>query len=91
MAGDLLPNATEHQKILTAFHRNTMTNTEGGTDDEEFRVAAIIDRVNTTWEAFMRTSYGCVQCHTDPYDPIKHEEYFTFMAFFNNTTDSHKK
>ncbi|MCM8530161.1 MAG: PSD1 and planctomycete cytochrome C domain-containing protein [Lentisphaeraceae bacterium] len=90
MAGDLLPNSTEHQKILTAFHRNTMTNTEGGTDDEEFRVAAIVDRVNTTWEVFMVTSYGCVQCHTHPYDPIKHEEYFEFMAFLNNTVDSDK-
>ncbi|MCM8526008.1 MAG: DUF1553 domain-containing protein [Lentisphaeraceae bacterium] len=88
MAGDLLPNATEHQKILTAFHRNTMTNTEGGTNDEEFRVAAVLDRVNTTWEALMGTSYGCVQCHTHPYDPFTHEEYFQFMAFLNNTTDA---
>ena len=88
MAGDLLPNATEHQKILTAFHRNTMTNTEGGTNDEEFRVAAVIDRVNTTWEAFLGTSYGCVQCHTHPYDPFTHAEYYQFMAFLNNTADA---
>lgn len=88
MAGDLLPNATDHQKILTAFHRNTMTNTEGGTNDEEFRVAAVLDRVNTTWEAFMGTSYGCVQCHTHPYDPFTHAEYFQFMSFFNNTADN---
>ena len=90
MAGDLIPNATEHQKILTAFHRNTMTNTEGGTNDEEFRVAAVIDRVNTTWEAFLGTSYGCVQCHTHPYDPFTHAEYFQFMAYFNNTADNDK-
>lgn len=90
LAGDLLPKATEHQKVLTAFHRNTMTNTEGGTDDEEFRVAAVMDRVNTTWEVFMGTSYGCVQCHTHPYDPIKHDEYYKFMAFLNNTADSDK-
>ena len=48
LAGDMLPNATESQKIATGFHRNTMTNSEGGTDDEEFRVAAVVDRVNTT-------------------------------------------
>ena len=90
MAGDLLPNPTEHQKILTAFHRNTMTNTEGGTNDEEFRVAAVLDRVNTTWEAFLGTSYGCVQCHTHPYDPFTHAEYYKFMAYFNNTADSDK-
>jgi len=88
MAGDLLPNATLHQKILTAFHRNTMTNTEGGTNDEEFRVAAVIDRVNTTWDAFLGTSYGCVQCHTHPYDPFTHKEYFTFMSFLNNSADN---
>ena len=88
MAGDLIPNATLQQKILTAFHRNTMTNTEGGTNDEEFRIAAVLDRVNTTWEAFMGTTYSCVQCHTHPYDPIKHDEYFKFMAFLNNTADN---
>ena len=40
LAGDLLPDATADQRLATAFHRNTQTNTEGGTDDEEFRVAA---------------------------------------------------
>ncbi len=43
IAGDLLPNATLDQKIATGFHRNTMVNTEGGTDDQDFRVAAIED------------------------------------------------
>ena len=48
LAGDLLPQPNEEQIIATAFHRNTMTNNEGGTSDEEFRNAAVIDRVNTT-------------------------------------------
>lgn len=87
LAGDLLPDPTEAQRIATAFHRNTMTNTEGGTDDEEHRVAAVIDRVNTTWEIWQGTSFGCVQCHSHPYDPFRHEEYYAFFAFFNNTTD----
>lgn len=87
LAGDLLPDATDEQLIATAFNRNTMTNDEGGTDNEEFRTAAIIDRVNTTWEALMGTTFGCVQCHSHPYDPFKHEEYYQFMAFFNNTRD----
>jgi hypothetical protein len=87
LAGDLLPNPTEEQYIATAFHRNTMTNDEGGTDNEEFRVAAVIDRVNTTWEVTMGTSFACVQCHSHPYDPFKHEEYYQFMGFFNNTRD----
>jgi len=87
LSGDLLANPTEDDMIATAFHRNTMTNDEGGTDNEEFRVAAIIDRVNTTWETLMGTTYACVQCHSHPFDPIRHEEYYKFMAFFNNTRD----
>jgi hypothetical protein len=87
IAGDLMPNATDDQYIATAFHRNTMTNDEGGTDNEEFRTAAVLDRVNTTWEAIMGTTFGCVQCHSHPYDPFKHDEYYKFMAFFNDTRD----
>ncbi len=88
LAGDLLPNPTEDQYIATAFHRNTMTNDEGGTDNEEFRVAAVIDRVNTTWETLMGTTFACVQCHSHPYDPFRHEDYYRFMAYFNNTRDA---
>ena len=87
IAGDLLPNPSDDQLIATAFHRNTMTNDEGGTDNEEFRVAAVIDRVNTTWETILGTSFSCVQCHSHPYDPIRHEDYYRFMAFFNNSRD----
>ncbi|MBX2895251.1 MAG: DUF1553 domain-containing protein [Cyclobacteriaceae bacterium] len=87
LAGDLLDNPTDDQYIATAFHRNTMTNDEGGTDNEEFRTAAVLDRVNTTWEALMGTTFACVQCHSHPYDPFTHDEYYKFMAFFNNSRD----
>lgn len=87
LAGDLLPDPTNNQLIATAFHRNTVTNDEGGTDNEEFRTAAVIDRVNTTWETLMGTTFACVQCHSHPYDPFKQEEYYKFLAFFNNTRD----
>ena len=88
LAGDLLPDPSIDQYIATAFHRNSMTNKEGGTEDEEYRVAAVIDRVNTTFEVLQSTTISCVQCHSHPYDPIKHEEYYKLMAFFNNTVDS---
>ncbi len=88
LAGDLLPNPTDDQLLATAFHRNTSTNDEGGTDNEEYRTYAVIDRVNTTWEGIMGTTFACVQCHSHPYDPIMHEEYYEFMAFFNNTRDA---
>jgi hypothetical protein len=87
IAGDLLPGATDKQLLATAFHRNTMTNDEGGTDNEEFRTAAVMDRVNSTWDGLLSTTFACVQCHSHPYDPFKHEEYYKFMAFFNNTRD----
>ena len=87
LAGDLLPDPTADDLVATAFHRNTQTNTEGGTDDEEFRVASVIDRINTTWTVWQATTFGCVQCHSHPFDPFRHEEYYSFMAFFNNTED----
>ncbi|HEY2348991.1 MAG TPA: DUF1553 domain-containing protein [Puia sp.] len=87
IAGDLMPDPTDDQYIATAFHRNTMTNDEGGTDNEEFRTTAVLDRVNTTWEAVMGTTFSCVQCHSHPYDPFKHDDYYKFMAFFNDTRD----
>lgn len=87
LAGDLLPSPSNDQFIATAFHRNTMNNDEGGTDDEEFRVASLIDRVNTTFQVWQSTTIGCVQCHSHPYDPFRMEEYYKVMAFFNNTRD----
>lgn len=87
LAGDMLPDPSDEQLIATAFHRNTMNNDEGGTDDEEFRTAAVIDRVSTTWELFQSTTMSCVQCHSHPYDPIRHEEYYKTFAIFNNTRD----
>ena len=87
IAGDLLPNATLDQRVATGFHRNTMVNEEGGTDDEEFRVAAIVDRLNTTMQVWMGTTIACAQCHDHKYDPFTQREYFQLFAFFNNTTD----
>jgi len=87
LAGDLLPDPSVDQLIATAFHRNTMNNDEGGTEDEEFRVASVLDRTNTTFSVWQSTTMECVQCHSHPYDPFTHEEYFKAMAFFNNTRD----
>jgi hypothetical protein len=88
IAGDLLPDATDEDRTATAFHRNTMTNNEGGTDDEEFRNAAVVDRVNTTMSVWMATSMGCAQCHHHKYDPISQQEYFRLFAILNHTEDA---
>lgn len=88
LAGDLLPNPTLEQRMATAFHRNTMTNTEGGTDREEFRVAAIKDRVDTTMQVWMGLTMGCAKCHSHKYDPITQAEYYRFFALFNQSADN---
>ena len=88
LAGDLMPGATVDQILATAFHRNTMENDEGGTDDEEFRVAAVKDRVDTTMQVWMGLTMGCAKCHTHKYDPISIEDYYSFYAFFNQTEDA---
>jgi hypothetical protein len=88
LAGDLLEGPTEEQLIATAFHRNTMTNVEGGTDDEEWRVAAVKDRANVTAQAWMGLTMGCAQCHSHKFDPISQKEYYQFYAFFNQTEDN---
>ncbi len=87
LAGDLLPDPTHDQLIATAFNRNSMTNEEGGTDDEEHRLAQVIDRVGTTWEVFQGTTMRCVQCHGHPYDPFVQEDFYASLAIFNNTAD----
>ena len=87
IAGDLLPDATLDQRIATGFHRNTMINEEGGIDIEEFRFAAIIDRVNTTGTVWLGLTVGCAQCHTHKYDPISQREYYRLIAFLNNADE----
>ena len=88
LAGDQLPEPTADDLLATAFQRNTQNNTEGGTNDEEFRAVAVVDRVNTTWTTWQATTFSCVQCHAHPYDPYPHEDYYRFMAFFDNTEDT---
>ncbi len=84
LAGDLLPGASLAQRIATGFHRNTMENEEGGIDVEEFRVAALFDRVNTTATVWLGLTLGCCQCHSHKYDPFTQREYYQLLAFFNN-------
>jgi hypothetical protein len=91
IAGDLLPNATLDDKIATGFHRNTLTNSEGGTIDEEFRTVAIVDRVNTTMSTWMGTTIACCQCHDHKYDPLSQQEYFGLYAILNNTADTDRR
>jgi len=84
LAGDLLPGATLDQRIATGFHRNTQKNEEGGIDQEQFRVEAIIDRTNTTGTVFLGLTVGCCQCHNHKFDPLTQRDYYQLFAFFNS-------
>lgn len=88
LAGDLLTNATEAQRLATAFHRNTLNNNEGGTNDEEFRTIAVKDRISTTLNTWMGLTLRCAECHSHKYDPISTREYYEFLDFFNQTADA---
>lgn len=83
LAGDLLPNATVAQQVATGFHRNTPINQEGGIDPEQFRIDSVFDRVATTGTVWLGLTIGCCQCHDHKFDPIRHDEYYQFFAFFN--------
>jgi hypothetical protein len=89
-AGDLLPDATPEQKLATCFHRNHMTNGEGGRDPEESRVDYVIDRVNTLGTTWLGLTLGCTQCHSHKFDPISHADYYSLSAFFNSIDEDGK-
>ncbi|MFN0166964.1 MAG: PSD1 and planctomycete cytochrome C domain-containing protein [Bryobacteraceae bacterium] len=88
MAGDLLPNATLAQKIATGFHRNTLTNREGGVNREEYRVEQVIDRASTVGTVWLGLTVGCARCHDHKYDPISQREFYQLTAFFNSADEA---
>ncbi len=84
LAGDLLPDAGEAQRVATGFHRNTPLNQEGGIDVEQFRIDSVFDRVGTTGTVWLGLTVGCAQCHDHKFDPITQKEFYRMFAFFNN-------
>ena len=87
LAGDLLPNPTHDQLVATGFHRQTLTNTEGGTDQEEFRCKATVDRVSTTATVWLGVTMGCAECHSHKYDPFTQREFYQMFAFYNDASE----
>ncbi len=88
LAGDLLPHPTRDQLIATAFNRNHQQNMEGGIVEEEFKVEYVVDRVNTTGEAFMGLTVGCAKCHDHKFDPLSQKEYYQLFSYFNNVKEA---
>ena len=87
LAGDMIPGATDDDRIATGFHRNTMLNEEGGIDPQEYRFQSMVDRVGTTGTVWMGLTVGCAQCHTHKYDPITHTDYYAMFALLNGADE----
>ena len=87
LAGDLLEDADSSQHLATGFHRQTLRNTEGGTDQEEDRVKRVIDRVATTTRTWLGLTLECAQCHDHPYDPLTQADFYRIYAFFNEADE----
>jgi len=88
IAGDLLPNATQDDRIATGFLRNSMTNEEGGAKPEQFRVEGIFDRIDAIGKSTLGLTAQCAQCHTHKYDPLTHDEYYGIFAYLNNISET---
>lgn len=87
IAGDLLPDAGGEQRVATGFHRNTLTNREGGIDDKQFRFEATVDRSGTVGTVWLGLTVACAQCHDHKFDPISQKDYYSMFAFFDNVEE----
>lgn len=88
LAGDMLPEATQDDRVATGFLRNSMINEEGGVDPEQFRMEAMFDRMDAIGKSMLGLTIQCAQCHSHKYDPISHTDYYGLFAFINNCDEA---
>jgi hypothetical protein len=88
IAGDLLPDASDADRIAAGFHRNALLNTEAGVDKELARTKQVIDRVNAVATTWLGLTLACAECHNHKHDPLKQDEFYQVYAFFNNLDDA---
>lgn len=88
VAGDLLPGATQEQRVATGFLRNSMINEEGGVDPEQFRMESMFDRMDAIGKSVLGVTIQCAQCHDHKYEPLKQEEYYRMFAYLNNANEA---
>lgn len=84
VAGDLIENASQDQRIASAFNRMHPQTAEGGVISEEMRLTYVFDRVNTIATGMLGLTMDCSRCHDHKFDPLSQAEYYGFSAFFNN-------
>ncbi|MEZ6123384.1 MAG: DUF1553 domain-containing protein [Planctomycetaceae bacterium] len=84
IAGDMLPDASQNQRLATAFNRLHRQTNEGGSIPEEFRLMGIADRTTTTGTAFLGLTFECCQCHDHKFDPITTRDFYRLSAYFSD-------
>ena len=84
IAGDLVLNATQEQRVASAFHRHSMQAKGNNPRKEEFRVKGIVDRLQATGRTWLGLTLECAECHDHKHDPISQREYYELFAIFNN-------
>jgi hypothetical protein len=87
IAGDMLPDANKEQILATAFFRNHKYTEEGGVVPEEYRIEYLIDKTRTYGKGILGLAIECAQCHDHKYDPFPQKDYYSLLAFFNNTKE----
>jgi hypothetical protein len=87
IAGDMLPGANKENILATGFFRNHKYTEEGGVIDEEYRIEYLVDKTKTFSKAILGITMECAQCHDHKYDPFSQKDYYSLLAFFNNTSE----
>ena len=82
LAGDLLPDATERQKVASTFNRLNRMSTEGGIQDKEYLAKYAADRVRTASTTWLGSTMGCAECHDHKFDPFSAKDFYSMAAFF---------
>jgi hypothetical protein len=85
LAGDLLPEATDTQRLATGFCRNHMINGEGGRIAEENRVDYVMDMTETMGTVWLGLTFNCCRCHDHKFDRLTNRDYYALTAYFNQT------
>ena len=82
LAGDLLPNPTQEQKVASGYNRLLQTTEEGGAQPKEYIAIYAADRVRNVSGVWLGQTMGCAQCHDHKYDPITAKDFYAMSAFF---------
>ncbi|WP_254513964.1 PSD1 and planctomycete cytochrome C domain-containing protein [Anatilimnocola floriformis] len=88
LAGDLLPGATNEQRIASGYNRLLQTTEEGGAQAKEYTAKYVADRVRNTSAIWMASTMGCCECHNHKFDPFTAKDFYSLGAFFADVSET---